>query len=104
MQPGSRDSKSDETNSFEHMPELHACAEVQPRRWTAGGRRRVSADHLSALSPSKGSCSPRTNEQGILSRHRCDWQRRFDHQYDGYNFVPAKDPVCSERLNEGSFA
>jgi len=56
------------------------------------------------LVPSKGGCSPRTNEQGILSRHRCDWQRRFDHQYDGYNFVPSKDPVCSERLNEGSFA
>ena len=102
--PGSRDSKSDETNIFEHMPELHACAEVQPRRWTAGGRRKFSADHCRPCPQARAAARPAQTSNGILSRHRCGWQRRFDHQYDGYNFVPSKEPVCSERLNEGSFA
>jgi hypothetical protein len=71
----------------------------------AGGEENLHQP-LSALSPSKGSCSSRTNELRVhtLARDDYSWQRRSGQRYDRYNFFVDEGPVCSQRLNEGSFA
>ena len=66
--------------------------------------RRKSSPTIIGPSPSKVSLLvPHSSD----AHSRARWLRlamAIRQRYDGYNFVLSKEPVCSERLNEGSFA
>jgi hypothetical protein len=47
---------------------------------------------------------PHNRAVHTVARAGCGLQWRSCRRYDGYNFVLSKESVCSERLNEGSFA
>jgi len=71
----------------------------------AGGEE-DSSPAIVGLVPSKGGCSSRTNERRVhtLARGDYSWQRRSSQRYVRYNFPVDEGPVCSQPLNEGSFA
>src|SRR4030095_4988841 len=104
MQPGSRDSRKDEASILKHMTELHACAEVQPRRGGHAVANKIFADHHRPVPKQGQLLVPHNRAMHTLARDCCGWQWRSSQRYDGYNFVLSKEPVCSEWLNEGSFA
>ena len=104
MQPGSSDKRKDAASILKDMTELHACAEVQPRLGGHAVAKIIFAGHHRPVPKQGQLLVPHNRAVHTVARAGCGLQWRSCRRYDGYNFVLSKESICSERMNEGSFA